>query len=310
MSSNRALRSAAALFFSALIGLSLSACTTAPVRARRIDPRTSAFIRPQAQLTPQQIAMIEDNCGPFGAPDLDSGFPHGPTELVIREGYVLRHSSEDKIPRWVCEHVTLVEVSGNVPRRDPFAPDPQLQGKPRAELSDYRRSGFDRGHQAPAGDQNSSQRLKDETFFLSNMTPQFPAHNQQIWAELEHLTRDWVANRVVESEFIITGGFFYDPAEDDPATADGLIEYQMIGQGAVAVPTHYFKIVYAQDGADTWRAVAFVLENRAFPRPFNFTDHIKPIDWIEERTGIDFLPDLDPALEAQLEAQPGVLFRE
>jgi DNA/RNA endonuclease G (NUC1) len=254
--------------------------------------------------------MIEDNCGPLGMPELDPEYPHGPTEFVIREGYVLQHSSEDKIPRWVCEHVTPQEVAANsgVRRRDRFAPDPQLAGKPRAELSDYRRSGFDRGHQAPAGNQNSVQRLKDETFFLSNMTPQTGAHNQQIWADLEHLTRDWVGNGVVDSAFIITGGFFYDPKEEDPATADGMIDYRIIGSGAVAVPTHYFKIVYSQDAAGAVTAVAFVHENRGFPAPFNHAAFIKPIDWIEERAGIDFFPDLDPTEEQRVEGQPGALF--
>lgn len=307
MTKHRIPRRAAALLVTLLAALALSACTSAPVRGRRIAPLTS-LLRLEAELTPQQVAMIEDNCGPFGMPVLDPEWPHGPTELVVREGYALEHSSEDKIPRWVCEHVTQAEVAGSVPRRDRFAPDPQLDGKPRSELADYRRSGFDRGHQAPAGNQNSSQQRKDDTFFLSNMTPQTPAHNQQIWADLEHLTRDWVRDGAIESEFIVTGGFFYDPAEEDPDTADGLIDYHLIGQGAVAVPTHYYKIVYGQDAAGEWRAVAFVHENRAYPRPFDFAAHIQPIDWIEERAGIDFLPDLDPALEVRLEGQPGTLF--
>ena len=35
-----------------------------------------------------------------------------------------------------------------------------------------RRSGFDRGHMAPAGNHRSSQQAMDDTFFLSNMSPQ------------------------------------------------------------------------------------------------------------------------------------------
>lgn len=291
------------------LGFLLSGCVSAPTKARRPAPQTA--LRTEAGFTPGQIAMIEDNCGLLGMPELDPEYPHGSTEFVIREGYVLQHSSEDKIPRWVCEHVTAQEVASNssVRRRDRFAPDPQLAGKPRAELTDYRRSGFDRGHQAPAGNQNSVQRLKDETFFLSNMTPQTGAHNQQIWADLEHTTRDWVDNGIVASAFIITGGFFYDPEEENTATADGIIEYSIIGSGAVAVPTHYFKIVYSPDATGAIQAVAFVHENRGYPRPFNHAAHIKPIDWIEERAGIDFFPDLDPTEEQRVEGQAGVLFQ-
>ena len=299
-----------AVIAAALAALLFSACTatTTVVHARRASPMT--HFRAEAGFTPQQTAFIEDNCGPFGIPELDKQWPHGPTAFVIREGYVLQHSSGDKIARWVCEHVTQEEVKANpqVARKDPFAPDPQLTGKPRAELPDYKGSGFDRGHAAPAGNQNSSQRLKDETFFLSNMSPQTPLHNQQIWAELEHLVRSWVENNVVSSEYVVTGGFFYDPKEEDPATADGLIDFETIGAGAVAVPTHYFKIVLAQDHSGAWEAVAFVEENRAYKKPFDFTKDIKPIAWIEERTGIDFFPQLDPNEKHRLEDPSGTLF--
>jgi DNA/RNA endonuclease G (NUC1) len=228
--------------------------------------------------------------------------------MVVREGYVLQHSSLDKIPLWVCEHVTPEEVRGNARRRNRFEPDPQLQGKPRSELADYRGSGFDRGHQAPAGNQNSSQRLKDETFFLSNMIPQVGANNQQIWADLEHKVRDWVEGGRVAAAFVVTGGFFYDPREEDPGTADGFIDFRQIGSGRVSVPTHIYKVVFAQGADEQWKAVAFVTENRGYPRPFDFAALIQPIDWLEERTGLDFLPDLDPLQEQQLEAQAGTLW--
>ena len=76
----------------------------------------------------------------------------------------------------------------------------------------------------------------------------------------------------------------------------------------MAVPTHFYKIVAAQDG-DTWKAVGFVLENRSQSTPSDFSIFIKPIDWIEERTGLDFLPDLDPISEQTVEGQAGALWQ-
>ena len=113
---------------------------------------------------------------------------------------------------------------------------------------------------------------------------------------------------VVTDEYILTGGFFYDPLEEDPHTADGLIEYTLIGPGAVAVPTHFYKIVAAKDG-DTWKAVGFMLENKSQATPADFSVFIKPIDWIEAHTGLDFMPDLDPLSEQTVEGQAGTLFR-
>lgn len=42
----------------------------------------------------------------------------------------------------------------------------------KAKLSDYLRSGYDRGHMAPAADCKYSQNAMDETFYLSNIAPQ------------------------------------------------------------------------------------------------------------------------------------------
>lgn len=300
-------RRAARLLLALLLASLASGACTPEVERVRLAPFT-AFRHLQAGFTPEQIAFIDDNCGPFGRPALEPTWPHPPTDLVVREGYVLEHSSVDKIPLWVCEHVVPGELGGGARRRNRFRPDPLLEGKPRAELSDYRRSGFDRGHQAPAGDQTSSQELNDETFFLSNMVPQVPANNQQVWRELETMVRGWVADGAAASAWVVTGPMFYDPAEDDPDTADGLIPFEAIGDDQVSVPTHLYKIVLAQDVDDEWRAVAFVLENRGYPRPFDFSRDIQTIDWIEERTGIDFFPDLDPITEPQVEGQPGTLW--
>ena len=292
------------------LGLSLSGLEGGSDGEPTRGVRRAEFTTVRAtELTGEDLRLAEENC-PFGLPALDPEWDHGPTVHVAREGYMLEHSSVDKIPLWVCEHVKRSELRGTAERKNKFAADPKLEGKPRAELRDYRGSGFDRGHQAPAGNQKRSQRLKDETFFLSNMAPQVGRRfNQSIWRELEELTRDWVADEVVDSAFIVTGGFFYDPDEENPETADGFVEFETIGPGNVSVPTHFYKLVISGAAGRNARAVAFVMENRNHSRPFVFEDSIESIDWIEERTGIDFMPGLSASLEEQLERRPGRLFR-
>ena len=228
-----------------------------------------------------------------------------PERTIARDGYVLLHSAEDKIPRWVAEYVTAAQLAGKATRGG-FAPDPELPEGERAELSDYRGSGYDRGHCAPAGNYGD-QRLKDETFYLSNMTPQNPKLNQQLWRELEDRTREWVATR--GGAYEMTGGFFYDPAEEDPRTADGHVQYQWIGENRVAVPTHYYKIIIARHPRTrVYESIAFVAENKPYQRPFNFSALITSVDWIEERTGINFMPNLTKTDEARLEARTATLW--
>lgn len=267
--------------------------------ARRRAQKTE-YRQTQAGFSPEELQLIARNCL-FGLPTTDSTWNHGTTHFVVRDGYVLQHSSLDKIPLWVCEGVSVEQLQGSAQRKDKFKADPKLPEGERAELEDYRGSGYDRGHQAPAGDQNHEQRLKDETFYLSNMAPQVGSFNQQIWRELETDARDWAEER--GGAFVITGPIFWDPQEDDPATADGIIEYYVVGPGQVAVPTHFFKIVIAKNDQGEWEAIAFLLENRGYPKPWDFSTYIESVDWIEERTGLNFMPDLDPVEEQRLERQ-------
>ena len=282
--------------------------TTSPQQTRIRVAHATVLTSVAAALTPQDQAVAEENC-PLGLPEKDPAWQFGPTALVARTGYALEHSAVDKIPLWVCEHVVPEELVGTADRKDNFRPDPLLAKGLRSEKSDYAGSKMDRGHMAPSANQKKSQLRNDETFFLSNMAPQVGiGFNQHIWADLEALTRDWVLDGAVATAWIVTGPIFYDPAEESLPTADGFVENRVIGKGAVSVPTHFYKIVLGQTAGQQFKAVAFVLENRVYPSGTEFDTLIQSIDWIEQRTGLNFMPGLDAQQEQQLESQPGRLF--
>ena len=288
---------------SVLVGLAIlvSGCSS-PSPTRVAKARYTTYIVPHSGLTPQERAWVDKNC-PFGEPILSSPEDIGATQIIARNGYVLEHSATDKTSLWVCEWVQKSDINGSGNRnKSNFAPDPSLPVGSRAELEDYARSGYDRGHQAPAADHTSSQRETDETFYLSNMAPQKPALNRDIWANLESKVRNIVKKE--GAAYVITGGLFYDPKEDSPATADGLVEYKTIGKDAVSVPTHFYKIiVYEDDG--NWKATAYVLENRKYGQSESLDQQIRTIDWVEERAGIDFMPKLSDLEERDLESRKG-----
>ncbi|WP_213804230.1 DNA/RNA non-specific endonuclease [Granulicella sp. dw_53] len=221
----------------------------------------------------------------------------GPTEFIFRKGYVLEHSSLDKIPLWVCEHVTADQLGPDTNRSNKFKADEDLKG-PHSTPADYARSGYDQGHQAPAANQGKNQELQDETFRMSNMAPQRPTMNRQAWRSLETLTRKWVTDN--SEAYEITGPIFYDPKEDDRQTADGTITFLTIGKDAVAVPTHFYKIILVKDkDTGNWKSIAFVMPNIAtYKSPYHLEQYIQSIRWIEQHTGLNFMPDL-PAQQAQ-----------
>lgn len=255
---------------------------------------------------------VKKNC-PFGKPEL-SGSDFGPTEMVYREGYVLQHSGRDKIPLWVSEGLYSGQLAGPGDRkRSKFRADPDLKG-PHAEPSDYRLSGYDQGHNAPAADFKKNQQLMDESHYMSNMAPQVGlGFNRAIWAALEDRVRSWVTDGSMAQPhvWVITGTLFYDPREESPATATGWVHHKTIGLGKVAVPTHFYKIVVGKNTAGHWQCVAFVMENKEYPRNYDLSQAIRTVKWIEDHTGINFMPELDeePQLRQELERTPGRLWK-
>jgi endonuclease G, mitochondrial len=263
----------------------------------------SALTLPDAAPDP---AVIDKHC-PFGQPQKRPSLDHGPTQIITRSAYALEHDSLAKIPLWVCGSLDPNLVFGPAKRKNKWRPDPALDGKPRAVDADYRNSGFQRGHMIASEDRVANQELNDATFFLSNAVPQNGPLNGGPWARLEATIRAWVETGALTNAKTITGGFFYDPEEDDPATADGIVNFQRIGAGHVAVPTHIYKIVVGQRGAAR-RAIAFVASNRKPPDGWKVADGIVSIDWLEERAGLDFMPDLTPADEVALERKPSPMW--
>jgi endonuclease G len=257
----------------------------------------SRYVAREAGLTPQQKQLASDLC--FKGMPQKTSDQLGPTEFIFRQGYVLEFSSLDKIPLWVCEHVTANQLGTKTDRSNKFMADPNLKG-PRSTPADYARSSYDRGHQAPAADQGRSQELQNETFYMSNMAPQLPRLNRDAWKSLEELTRKWVAAYSEAYEF--TGPLFYDPKEDDRRTADGTIQYRTIGKDAVSVPTHFYKIVIVKDGA-AWKSIAFVMPNvSTYKSPYHLEQYIRSVSWIEQHTGLNFMPGLSAQQAQNLEA--------
>ena len=73
------------------------------------------------------------------------------------------------------------------------------------------------------------------------------------------------------------------------------------------MPKAVYKIVVGTVGER--RAVAFLIDNTAQKKPFDFTKFIVAIQSIEAHTGFNFMPKLDPADRVKLETQKGTLFK-
>jgi endonuclease G len=219
------------------------------------------------------------------------GYPGQEKIVLYRKGYVLGYNPDKKIADWVSYHFTDAYCVKNVGRTEDFRADPDLLPGQRAELEDYKGSGYDRGHLAPAADMARDAQTMSESFLLSNMAPQVGVgFNRGIWKKLEERVRGWVRQR--KNIYVFTGPIFSDSNH-----------YNTIGPNHVAVPTHFYKIlVSCTEAGENIDAIAFILPNQKNPDD-KLPEFITSIDEIEKQTGLDFMHELDDDAEVKLEAK-------
>lgn len=191
-------------------------------------------------------------------------------EDLCYRAFAVRYSGLTRTPIWVAEALTSrqLDYARSISRASEFMPDPSLSVEARAELDDYRRSGFDRGHMAPSADMPTRE-AQAESFYLSNIVPQNGVLNGGKWAELEKSVRNQAKRGDV---YVITGPIFQNARQ--------------ALRKRVLVPTSVFKAIFVDgDGA-----VVYVAENKANGRWDTFT-----IEQFKAVYGIDLYPGL-PAL--------------
>jgi endonuclease G len=182
------------------------------------------------------------------------------------DDFAIYYSPSDKKPIYTVERLNGEQLQAPHPRRtNQFYEEARLPAHERALLADYRGSGYDRGHNVPAGDM-SSERGMAQSFSLANMMPQARQNNQGIWAKrVEEPTRMYI-KRAQGDVYIFTGS---------------VGQAGSIGKSRVTIPSHLYKLVYDPAKKLAW---AYWVEN---------TDDAQmnaPISYAElvQKTGIDF----------------------
>ncbi|MFT4565532.1 MAG: endonuclease G [Saprospiraceae bacterium] len=209
------------------------------------------------------------------------------SEVVTHQYYTLGYDEQYEQAAWVSYKLTKANLKiPNVPRADRFKQDPMVSTQSAAH-SDYSRSGYSRGHMAPAGDMAQNKVSMQESFFMSNMSPQKIPFNGGIWRELEECVRDWAYKE--NTLYIVTGPILNDVT-------------QYIGKKSkVGVPKSHYKVILDIDGRDQ-KGIAFIMENERSSRPI--MDFAVSIDEVERLTGLDFFSNLlTDLLEDKLERE-------
>ncbi len=208
-------------------------------------------------------------------------------EIVQHEGFTLSYNRKHLVPNWVAWVLTAERTRGTEKRADNFQPDETIKKGPIALDSDYRGSGYDRGHMCPAADCKHLRASMNECFLLSNMCPQTHKLNAGDWEELENICRKWAVE--YDSIYIVCG----------PVIRKGET-YQTIGANRVTVPRQFYKVVLRWTGEREAQAIGFLMDNDDSSQPL--TAHAVTVDSVEALTGINFFSKLPKDVERRAEA--------
>ena len=221
--------------------------------------------------------------------------------LMNKGEYILSYNRTNGTPNWVSWYVGSNSL-GTTPRQDDFRADNTLPlGWYPVGSTSYSGSGFDRGHNCPSADRNSSVPANSSTFLMTNIIPQAPYNNQQTWGNFEDYTRSLVnaGNEV----FIVMGSYGVGGTGNNGFRTS-------INNGNVKVPARIWKVVVVIPNGtrdinritNTTRVIAIDTPN-SNGISNNWRTFRTSVDAIETATGYDILSALTQSIQNDLESK-------
>ena len=210
-----------------------------------------------------------------------------PEIILKRTAYTVSYNIETKCPNYVAWSLYPERLQGDVKRTNNFTPDEEIDEAYRIETGDYRRSGYDRGHMCPAGDNTFSEKAMEESFLMTNICPQGHNLNAGDWNQLEEFCRELGMHQTV----YIACGPIYD--SKSPKRIGNRKKLK------ISVPDRFFKVLLILD--DSPKAIGFIMPNDDTDKPL--ADYAVSVDSVEKATGIDFFTGLDDKTERHVESQ-------
>ena len=211
--------------------------------------------------------------------------------------------------RWTCYELHAGNTLSNGKRKDDFKADPDVAVS--SQLADYSNSGFSRGHLCPSADRLCSENQNKQTFFLTNMQPQYQSHNGGLWSRLESQVRDYATDNSktgahCDTLYVVKAATITDVASDaltNNNTSGVYATSEVDGYNKLLVPRYfYMALLHYNKENDTYKAIAFWTRHLSTTQPVtNLGDYAISIDKLEELTGIDFFCNLPDDIESEVE---------
>lgn len=235
--------------------------------------------------------------------------------------YALEWNEEKQHAAWVAFSFDKITAQKNVQRApdDAWSQDPELpEGIKQPEESNHKSDGYDKGHLCASNDRAYSEEANWQTFYYTNISPQFSSFNQGFWQGLEEQVQQWGASCLsdVYDKLYITKGGTIDNLlinfKGTVAAADSkypTTDANGFTPKGLACPKYYFMAILAQKG-DTYHAIGFWVEHKEDWPKKPTADQLKAcavsIDDLEVNTGLDFFCNLPDVIEDEVESSCNV----
>ena len=210
--------------------------------------------------------------------------------------YSLEYSYKYKHSYWIAYRFDNT-TGGNVGRNEAYKPDPELPSQYAAKHNDYTNSGYTRGHLCASSDRQYSKEANQQTFYMSNISPQCGnGFNQSgsAWNTGEDKVQAWGYNisRSTDTLYVVKGG----------TIGEGMIKGYI--KNEIAIPKYFFMAVLFRSG-DNYKAIGFYMPHENLkddPDKKDPKKYLMSIDALEQETGIDFFHNLPDNIENTVEA--------
>lgn len=226
----------------------------------------------------------------YGAPQaLDANNIDTWFRILRNHGFILGYSDIRGNPLWVEYALAPPANTPSLKRLNHFETD--WRSINRVSRDSYQNSGYDRGHMAPnyAISHLYGRTGQADSFLMTNVSPQKPRLNQQLWQHLEEMEIKRFAS-LFGKVWVITGPVFSGAAE------------RLSSDWRVEIPDAFYKIYITEaiPGKPSV-ALAFLISQTVNGKE-PLSQFVTSIDNIEAQTGLDFFEQLDDRTEAALEA--------
>lgn len=233
------------------------------------------------------------------------------TDLATKTvmNYCFEYDSACYHSRWVAFAFDDTTKVGTLSRTDAWSEDLSLPSSWQLTPTAYTGSGYTRGHLCASADRLYSTQANNQTFYMSNMSPQLYNFNSYYWVILEMLIRNWSKSSAFKKLYVCKGGTI---KEGQRFSGKGYFETtnKKGTKVKVVIPKYYFMAILAETKNSTYQAIGFLIEQHGSYPVVNINDipksimkqHAMKIDDLEEFTGIDFFCNLPDKLENQVEA--------